>query len=77
MHTVYAIDILPTEDGLFEARCAALNLKVTGTTPGEAEAACLRLIDERTAQTGSAPESIESNRDTRIDLSDDDQGRPV
>ena len=63
------IEIFEKEDGVYWARCSELGLSAEGASMQEAEAAVLRLIEERTDQlgTGASPPAIESERDTRFD----------
>lgn len=63
------IEILEQADGVYLARCPELGLSADGATAVEAEAALLRLLDERTEQLGgvSAPVAIESEPDALPD----------
>lgn len=74
--TTSHIEFFPLEGGLFEARCPELGLSAMGSTPAEAEAAILRLIDERTLQIGEvySPSGLASAIDTRVVESEDDEG---
>ena len=71
-HATVHIEFSEIEEGVFRASCAELGLSADGADMEEAEAALLRLLDERTQEKGepSAPGAIESERDTRLGWQD-------
>lgn len=68
------IEVFETEEGLYSAFCPELGIIRQGSTMKEAEAAVLRLIDERLIQIGlaGAPTSIQLELDTRLEPDEDE-----
>lgn len=62
------IEMLEREDGVVVASCPELGLSAEGATIAEAEAAVMRLIEERTDQLGAAgaPQAVETEMDARL-----------
>lgn len=62
------IETLERGDGVYVASCPELALSAEGATIAEAEAAVMRLIEERTDQLGDAgtPQAVETERDARL-----------
>jgi hypothetical protein len=67
-HPAIHIEVEEIKEGLFRASCPELGLFGEGADMAEAEAAVMRLIDERTQQKGesAAPGGVESERYTRV-----------
>lgn len=66
IHQGTHIEFKQIHDDLFEARCPELRLVATGESMPVAEAALMRLIEERTEQLGVSTPSIASEHDTRV-----------